>query len=40
MDSLTEDQIRLTVWGVFIVALAIFDKYMEFRQGKKQVRPR
>jgi uncharacterized membrane protein len=40
MDLLTEDQIRLTVYGVVIVALAIFAKYMEFRQGKKQVRPR
>jgi uncharacterized membrane protein len=25
--------------GVVIVALDIFAKYMEFRQGKKQVRP-
>jgi hypothetical protein len=40
MDLLTEDQMRLTVYGVVIVALAIFAKYMEFRQGKKQARPR
>jgi hypothetical protein len=35
MDSLTEEQIRLTVYDVVIAALAIFAKYMEFRQGKK-----
>ncbi len=40
MDSLTEEQIRLTIYGVVIVALAIFAKYMEFRQVKKQVKPR
>jgi hypothetical protein len=45
MDLLTEEQIRLTIYGVVIVALAIFAlaifaKYMEFRQGKKQVKPR
>jgi uncharacterized membrane protein len=40
MDLLTEEQFRLTVYGVVIVALAIFAKYMEFRQGKKQARPR
>ena len=40
MDLLTEEQFRLTVYGVVIVALAIFAKYMEFRQSKKQVRPR
>jgi uncharacterized membrane protein len=40
MDLLTEEQFRLTVYGVVIVALAIFAKYMEFGQGKKQVRPR
>jgi hypothetical protein len=40
MDLLTEDQMRLTVYGVVIVALAIFAKYMEFRQVTKQARPR
>ncbi len=40
MGSLTEEQIRLTIYGVVIVALAIFAKYMEFRQGKKEVKPR
>ncbi len=40
MGSLTEEQIRLTIYGVVIVALAIFAKYMEFRQVKKQVKPR
>ncbi len=40
MDSLTEEQIRLIIYGVVIVALAIFAKYMEFRQVKKQVKPR
>jgi uncharacterized membrane protein len=40
MGSLTEEQIRLTIYGVVIVALAIFAKYMEFRQSKKQVKPR